>query len=50
VTVERNGKPQELVLNMAQIANELPEEQANAEAMTPVDQAPQMPPDPDNED
>ena len=50
VTVERNGKPQELVLNMAQIANELPEDQASAEDMVPMDQSAQMPPDPDNDD
>jgi general secretion pathway protein C len=53
VTVERNGKPQELVLNMAQIASELPEEQEQPdaeEAMTPMDQAAQMPPDPENEE
>jgi general secretion pathway protein C len=50
VTIERNGKPQELVLNMAQIANELPEDQASAEDMVPMDQSAQMPPDPDNDD
>lgn len=48
VTVERNGRPQELVLNMAQIANDLPEEPAQPESddMVPVDQAEPMPPDP----
>ena len=50
VTVERNGRPQELVLNMAQIANELPAEaaqpQPEPDAMVPVDQAEPMPPDP----
>jgi general secretion pathway protein C len=48
VTVERNGRPQELVLNMAQIANELPNEAAPPESdgMVPVDQAEPMPPDP----
>jgi general secretion pathway protein C len=50
VTVERNGKPQELVLNMAQIANELPEDQASAEGMVPMDQSAPMPPDPNNDD
>ena len=48
VTVERNGRPQELVLNMAQIANELPNEpvQPESDDMVPVDQAEPMPPDP----
>jgi general secretion pathway protein C len=50
VTVERNGRPQELVLNMAQIANELPAEaaqpQPEPDAMVPIDQAEPMPPDP----
>ncbi|HKE45586.1 MAG TPA: type II secretion system protein GspC [Steroidobacteraceae bacterium] len=50
VTVERNGKPQELTLNMAQIANELPAEQPAAEGATPMDQAPPMPPDPNNDE
>src|SRR5262245_18844535 len=50
VTVERNGKPQELVLNMAQLASELPEEQPTEEAQVPMDQTPEMPPDSDNED
>jgi general secretion pathway protein C len=54
VTIERNGKPQELTLNMAQIANELPEEPVSppisSEGATPVDQAPPMPPDPNNDD
>jgi general secretion pathway protein C len=50
VTVERNGKPQELVLNMAQIADELPEDQASAESTVPMDQAAPMPPDPNNDD
>ncbi len=50
VTVERNGKPQELVLNMAQIADELPEDQASAEGMVPMDQAAPVPPDPNNDD
>jgi general secretion pathway protein C len=51
VTVERNGKPQELVLNMAQLASELPEEQASEEEQeVPMDQTPQMPPDPENEE
>jgi general secretion pathway protein C len=47
VTVERNGRPQELVLNMAQIANELPtDSQApEPEGMAPVDQLEPMPPD-----
>jgi general secretion pathway protein C len=48
VTVERNGRPQELVLNMAQLANELPAEpvQPESDGMVPVDQAEPMPPDP----
>ena len=48
VTVERNGRPQELVLNMAQIANELPSEapEPESDGMVPVDQAEPMPPDP----
>ena len=50
VTIERNGKPQELTLNMAQIANELPEEPVSPEGATPMDQAPPMPPDPNNDD
>ena len=45
VTVERNGKPQELVLNMAQIASELPAEAAGNDGMVPMDQAAPMPPD-----
>ena len=48
VTVERNGRPQELVLNMAQIANELPNEasEPEPESLIPVEQAPPMEPDP----
>jgi general secretion pathway protein C len=47
VTVERNGQPQELTLNMAQIANEMPEEPATeSSGLEPVDQAEPMPPDP----
>ena len=50
VTVERNGRPQELVLNMAQIANEMPPEDAvSDEGLMPVDQAEPMPPDPTEE-
>ncbi len=50
VTVERNGRPQELVLNMAQIATEMPDEPSDAEGLVPVDQAAQMPPDPTEEE
>jgi general secretion pathway protein C len=50
VTIERNGKPQELTLNMAQIASELPEEPVSPDGATPMDQAPPMPPDPNNDD
>jgi general secretion pathway protein C len=51
VTVERNGRPQELVLNMAQIANELPNDapEPESEGLIPVDQAAPMPPDPSEE-
>ena len=50
VTVERNGKPQELVLNMAQIANELPADSGGNDAMVPMDQAAPMPPDSNNDE
>jgi hypothetical protein len=50
VTIERNGKPQELTLNMAQIASELPEEPVSPDGATPMDQVPPMPPDPNNDD
>ncbi len=52
VTVERNGRPQELVLNMAQIANEMPPEDASheQEALMPIDQQAPMPPDPTEEE
>ena len=47
VTVERNGQPQELTLNMAQIANEMPEDAGDdSNGLVPVDQAEPMPPDP----
>jgi hypothetical protein len=46
VTVERNGRPQELVLNMAQIANEMPSDDNQPdEGIVPVEQAEPMPPD-----
>jgi general secretion pathway protein C len=50
VTVERNGKPQELVLNMAQIANELPGDSSGNDGMVPMDQAAPMPPDPNSDE
>lgn len=47
VTVERNGKPQELTLNMAQLANELPDDVGSgSDGLVPMDQAAPMPPDP----
>lgn len=49
VTVERNGRPQELVLNMAQIANQAQELTSGAEGMVPMDQAPPIPPEPPEE-
>lgn len=51
VMVERNGRPQELVLNMAQIASEMPDaSNPGAEGMVPMDQAAPMPPDPTEEE
>jgi len=50
VTVERNGQPQELTLNMAQIANEIPDDAgSDSNGLVPVDQAEPMPPDPTEE-
>ena len=50
VTVERNGKPEELTLNMAQIANDLPVEAGGgSDGLVPMDQAAPMPPDPTEE-
>lgn len=49
VTVERNGRPQELVLNMAQIANPAQDLTSGAEGMVPMDQTPPMPPEPPEE-
>lgn len=49
VTVERNGRPQELVLNMAQLANQAEELTSGAEGMVPVDQATPIPPEPPEE-
>ncbi len=50
VTVERNGQPQELTLNMAQIANEMPDDAgSDSNGLVPVDQAEPMPPDPTEE-
>lgn len=50
VTVERNGQPQELTLNMAQIANEIPDDAgSDSDGLVPVDQAEPMPPDPTEE-
>ena len=51
VTVERNGKPQELTLNMAQLANELPDDaDGDSDGLVPMDQAAPMPPDPTEEE
>jgi general secretion pathway protein C len=44
VVVERNGKPQELTLNMAQVASELPESAGISDGLVPMDQAEPMPP------
>jgi general secretion pathway protein C len=46
VTIERNGRPQEITLNMAQVASELPVETdgENGGGLVPMDQAAQMPP------
>lgn len=49
VTVERNGRPQELVLNMAQLANQAQALGSGSENMVPMDQAAPMPPDPTEE-
>lgn len=49
VTVERNGRPQELVLNMAQLANQAQALGSSSENMVPMDQAAPMPPDPTEE-
>lgn len=43
VTIMRNGRQNDMVLNMAQIASEA-EQITGTEGMTPVDQATQMPP------
>ena len=43
VTIMRNGRQNDMVLNMAQIASEA-EQITGTEGMTPVDQAAQMPP------
>jgi hypothetical protein len=49
VVVERNGKPQELTLNMAQVASELPESAGVSDGLVPMDQAEPMPPNPTEE-
>jgi len=50
VTVERNGKQEELTLNMAQIASDLPVEAGGgSDGLVPMDQAAPMPPDPTEE-
>lgn len=49
VTVERNGRPQELVLNMAQLANQAQELTSGAEGMIPIDQQQPIPPEPPEE-
>jgi len=46
VIVERNGRPQELVLNMAQLANQAQELTDGNDGMVPMDQASPMPPEP----
>ncbi len=51
VMVERNGRPQELTLNMAQVANDIPEDDlAETQGLVPVEQAEPMPPDPMEEE
>ena len=42
VTIMRNGRQNDMVLNMAQIATEA-EQLSGTEGITPIDQAPQMP-------
>jgi general secretion pathway protein C len=49
VVVERNGRPQELVLNMAQLATQAEELTSGAEGMVPMEQAEQLPPEPPEE-
>jgi general secretion pathway protein C len=47
VIVERDGRAQELVLNMAQLANQVEEISGQPQEMVPVDQQPPMPPEPE---
>ncbi len=47
VIVERDGRPQELVLNMAQLANQADEISGQPQGMVPVDQQPPLPPEPE---
>jgi general secretion pathway protein C len=49
VTIERNGRPQELVLNMAQLASQAQELTSGAEGMVPMDQQQPIPPEPPEE-
>jgi general secretion pathway protein C len=49
VIVERNGKPEELTLNMAQVASELPADGGGSDGLVPMDQAAPMPPNPTEE-
>ncbi len=51
VMVERSGRPQELVLNMAQVANEMPDDdETDSDGLVPIEQAAPMPPDPMEEE
>ncbi|HEU4529541.1 MAG TPA: type II secretion system protein GspC [Steroidobacteraceae bacterium] len=47
VIVERDGRPQELVLNMTQLANQVDEITGQPQGMVPMDQQPPMPPEPE---